>query len=83
MQRDKLILFLEIYPSQVHWYHDGKEADLGNAFLVNKPCCLSSEFSLRFFRRVHRLMVVSGMNISNKKLIKRLQASAAGARCPM
>ena len=50
VQRDELILFLEIYPRSIYWYYDGREVDLGNAFLVNKPHSFRSKFYSRFFR---------------------------------
>ena len=74
-QRDELVLFFKFYPRPVYWFHDGREVDLGNAFLVNKPRCLKSEFFLRFFRRVHRLMIVHKVNTPSKQFIEHIQVS--------
>ena len=75
LQQDELILFLEIYPRPVYWYHDGREADLGNAILVNQRGFLENKFSLKYFRRLCRLMVVSRMDTNYKRLLVLVEAS--------
>ena len=74
VRRDELILFLESYPRPVCWHHDGTEANLGNAFLVNKPDYLSSEFPLRFFHKLRRLMIVTKINTTSKQIFEQVQS---------
>ena len=75
VQRDELLLFLEIYPRPVYWYHDGREADLSNALLVNQLGFLENEFSLKCFRRLRKLMVVSRIGVVHKRLFKQVEVS--------
>ena len=75
VRQDELILFLEIYPRPVYWYHDGTEPHLDNAILVNQLGFLENEFSLKYFRRLRRLMVVSRMGVSCKRLFEQVEAS--------
>ena len=72
---NELILFLEIYPRPVYWYHDGTEVDLNNAFLVNQRSFLENEFSLKHFRRLRRLMVVSRIGFDYQRLFELVEAS--------
>ena len=75
VQRNELILFLEIYPRPVYWLDDEREADLGNAFLVTKLASLKNEFFLRHFRKLRRLMIVHGMYTPSEQFIEKIQAS--------
>lgn len=75
VRRNELILFLEIYPRPLYWFHNGSEVDLGNAFLVSDLRSMKGEFFLRHFRKVRRLMIAHTMNTPSEKFVKQIQAS--------
>lgn len=70
VRKDELILFLEIYPRPVYWFHDGRKIDLGDAFLITHIHSLKSEFFLKHFRKVRRLMIVHAVNTPSDKFIE-------------
>ena len=49
VRKDELVLFLEIYPRPVYWFHNGREVDLGNSFLISNLEAMENEFLLRYF----------------------------------
>ena len=56
VRKDELILFLEIYPRPVYWFHDGREVNLDNALMISSQQSalgnfkvLKSEFFLSYF----------------------------------
>lgn len=48
-RKDELVLFIEIYPRPVCWFHDGTEVDLGNAFLIHNLAAIKNEFFRSYF----------------------------------
>ena len=75
VRRNELVLFLEIYPRPVYWFHDGSEVDLANAFLVTDIAAMKGEFFMRYFRRVRRLMIVHPVEESSNRFIEQIQTS--------
>ena len=75
VQRNELILFLEMYPRPAYWYHDGSEVDLGNAFLITDLAVMKNEFFLRCFRKVRRLMIAHRLDDSSHQFIEQIQVS--------
>ena len=75
VKRDELILFLQCYPRSTYWIHNGRDVDLGNAFLTTNWMALKNEFFLRYFRYVRRLMIAHVVNIESKEFIEHIQAS--------
>ena len=73
-RKDELVLFLEIYPRPVYWFHDGREVDLGNAFLISNLEALKNEFFLSYFCRVSRLMIAHRVNASSNQFVEQIQS---------
>ena len=49
VRKDELVLFLEIYPRPVYWFHNGRKVDLANSFLISNLEAMENEFLLRYF----------------------------------
>ena len=76
VRRDELVLFFGIPPRPIYWLHDGKEVEPDNVFFVKYFECMESEFFLRYFRRVRRLMIAHTANIrTSQPFIELIQAS--------
>ena len=71
-RRDELVVFLDVYPRSVYWFHDGSEVDLGNAFLIADLAFLVNNFFLRYICRVRRLMIVYRIDFQSKQFIEKI-----------
>lgn len=67
--------FVEIYPRPIYWFHNGKEVDLGNVFVVTRKGCTNSKFFLMFLRKIRRLMIDTKVNFSFKGCFKQFHIS--------
>ena len=76
VRRDELVLFFGIPPRPIYWLHDGRDVNSANAFLVKYFECMKSQFFLRYFPQVRRLMIAHTAIIqTSQPLIELIQAS--------